>query len=121
MRIVNSLTLRPGTLVSIPELGENRISKIDMVEYSKFRVSLDENDPTIGFDVDTRGFNRVPEDIAEVEELPVTEFDLVTVEAIGTRSVWSINEIRPDRFQFRLGKKLAADIVVDIVGEERTS
>jgi hypothetical protein len=114
MRIVNSLTLRPGTMLSLPVFGEKRITRIDLVEYSRLRVSLDETDPAIGFDVDTRGFNRVPEDIAEVTELPLTEFDLLTIDGVGTRGVSSIEEIRPERYQFRLAKKLEADIIVHV-------
>jgi len=122
MKTVNRLTLQPGTMVAIPTFGQELIARIEQLEYDKFRVSLSETDPEIGFDVDTRGFNRVPEGIGEeVAMLPLTEFDLITTAELGTRSVWSIDEIRPGRYQFVLGKKYEPNIVVNIDGASADS
>ena len=44
------------------------------------------------------------------------EFDLVTTSELGIRIVLTIDELRPGRYQFVLGMKFKADVVVYIDG-----
>lgn len=115
--MTKSVTLRPGNIVSIPGVGERPITKIDQDRYDRFRIGLDEHDPSVVLGIDTRGYNRVPEQPlpATIDSLTIELFDLVSIPGVGTKTIGVIHEIRTDRYQLRLEEKYEPSVVVDIV------
>jgi hypothetical protein len=132
--MTKSLILKPGTVISVPDLWTKSIRRIDQLEFDSFQITLGEQDAEDGpvtdvvMVIDTNGYDRIPEPepdystgtarrrlVENVESLPLEVTDRVSIMELGRRGVGSVVRQRIGWYRIELIQKYQASVIVDIV------
>ncbi|WP_311245370.1 MULTISPECIES: hypothetical protein [unclassified Microbacterium] len=111
------IAIEPGATFQIEGMWFAYLLRINQKAYDRFELVFDDYETAMLVEVDTRGFNRTPLEGAHrnIDSLVLTEGDIVTVPGLHERTAHAISEVREGRFRFRLEKKYAAAVNVDVV------
>lgn len=110
------IAIEPGATFQIEGMWFAYLLRINQKAQDRFELVFDDYETAMLVEIDTRGFNRTPLEGAHrnIDGFVLTEGDIVTVPGLHERTAHAISEVREGRFRFRLEKKYAAAVNVDV-------